>query len=66
MCRWQAERPGDVDYRRVGAVLEHHVRKLREAMIRRTHWSSCSRGTPGIIAAPLIRGPLARAAVIRR
>jgi hypothetical protein len=35
-------------------------------MIRRTHWSSCSRGTPGIIAAPLIRGSLARAAIIRR
>jgi hypothetical protein len=63
MCRYQAKRLGDVDYHRAGVVLEDHVRKLREAMIG---WSSRPRGTPGIIAAPLSRRPLARAAVIRR
>jgi hypothetical protein len=66
MCWYQAKRLGDVDYHRAGAVLEDHVRKLREAMIGRPHWSSRPRGTPGIIAALLIRRPLAWAAVIRR
>lgn len=66
MCWYQAKRLGDVDYHRAGAVLEDHVRKLREAMIGRPRWSPRPRGTPGIIAAPLIRRPLARAAVIRR
>ena len=66
MCRWQAKRLGDVDYRLPGAALEDHVGKPREAMIGRPRWSSRLRGTPGIIAAPLNRRLLARAAVIRR
>ena len=47
MCRYQAKRLGDMDYHRTGAVLKDHVRKLREAMIGRPHWSSRPRGTPG-------------------
>ena len=40
--------------------------KPREVMIGRSHWSSRLRATPGMIAAPLYRRLLARAAVIRR
>jgi hypothetical protein len=66
MCRWQAKRLGDVDYHRTGAILEGHVRKLREVMIGRSRYLSRPRCTPGIIAAPLSRRLLARAAVIRK
>jgi hypothetical protein len=66
MCRCQAKRLGDVNYRRAGAFFEDHVRKPREAMFGRALRSSRPRGTPGVIAAPLSRRLLARAAVIRR
>jgi hypothetical protein len=66
MCRWQAKRLGEVDDQRTGAVREDQVGKPREAMIERPHWSSRSRSTPGVIAAPLSRRLLAPAAVIRR
>jgi hypothetical protein len=66
MCRWQAKRLGDVDYHRAGTVLEDHVRKLREVMIRRSRCLPRPRCTPGIIAAPLSYRLLAWAAVIRK
>ena len=59
MGRSPANRLGDVDNHRSGAVLEDHVRKLREVMIGRSRYLSCPRRTPGIIAAPPIRRPLA-------
>jgi hypothetical protein len=66
MRRWQAKRPGDVDRYLPGAALEDHLGKPREAMTGRSRRSSRLRGTPGIIAAPLYRRLLARAAEIRR
>jgi hypothetical protein len=66
MCRWQAKRLDDVDYRLPGVAVEDQVGKLREAMIGRSRWSSRPWGAPGVIAARLRRPLLARAAVIRR
>jgi hypothetical protein len=66
MCRWQAKRLDDVDYRLPGATLEDHVGKPSKAMIRRSRWLSRPRSTPGVIAEPLSHPLLARAAEIRR
>jgi len=66
MCRWQAKRLGDVDYRRAGAVLDDHVGKLPPVMIGRALRSWWPQGTPVVITAPPSRCLLARAAVIRR
>ncbi len=60
------KRLGDVDYRPLGAALKGHVGKPREAMIGRPPEPSGPRGTLSVIVAPLRRGLLARAPVIRR
>jgi hypothetical protein len=65
MCRWQAKRLDDVDYRLPDAVLENHVGKPSKAMIGGSRRSSPLQETPNVIAAPLSRPFRAQAAVIQ-